>query len=103
MDTIERLDESRNAEHCGKLEAEAYHLRLRRLESREREDRLSRLVAERPDLAATPMPPSTGSDSALVERLQREVALLAEYQRAVVHSRGWRFVQLLRRPFGRAW
>ena len=102
---MDGLDETREAENCGKLEAEAYHFRLRRLESREREDRLTRLVAERPDLAASPMPmPShPRGDAAQVERLQREVALLAEYQRAVVHSKGWRLVQLLRRPLGRAW
>jgi len=103
METIDGLDETREAERCGRLEAEAYHSQLRRLESREREDRLTRLVAERPDLAASPMPPHPGGEAAHVERLQRDVALLAEYQRAVIHSKGWRFLQLLRRPLGRAW
>ena len=91
------------AEDCGELEARAFDSRLRELESREREDRLTRLVAERPDLAAAPAPPLAGGDAAETERLRREVALLAEYQQAVVRSRAWRLIQLLRRPFGRAW
>ncbi len=90
------------ANDCGELEARAFDLRLRAFESREREDRLTRLVAERPDLAAVPPLPPSGAD-AEVERLRREVALLAEYQHAVVRSKGWRFVQALRRPLGRAW
>ena len=90
------------AEDCGELEARAFDSHLRARESREREDRLTRLVAERPDLAAAPAPPSAGGD-AETERLRREVALLAEYQQAVVRSRAWRLIQLLRRPFGRAW
>lgn len=91
------------AEDCGELEARTFDLRLRALESREREDRLTRLVAERPDLAAAPAPPPAGADAAEAERLRRDVAMLAEFQRAVLCSRGWRFVQTLRRPFGRAW
>ena len=91
------------AEDCGELEARAFDSRLRELESREREDRLTRLVAERPDLAAAPAPLPAGGDAAETERLRREVALLAEYQQAVIRSRAWRLIQLLRRPFGRAW
>jgi hypothetical protein len=90
-------------ERYGELEARTFDLRLRELESREREDRLTRLVAERPDLAAAPAPPPLGVDAFEAERLRREVALLAEYQQAVLRSKGWRFVQALRRPFGRAW
>lgn len=97
------LDETRKAEDCGELEAKAFDLRLRALESSEREDRLTRLVAERPDLAALPVQPPGGADASQLERLQREVALLADYQHAVALSRGWRLLQVLRRPFGRAW
>ena len=96
------IDEITEAEHRGELDAEAFDLRLRELESREREDRLIRLVAERPDLAATPAAPN-GPAAAQAEQLQRQVALLAEYQRAVVQSRGWRIVQFLRSLLGRAW
>jgi hypothetical protein len=99
---MDGLDEIMEAERRGELEARAFDLRLRELESREREDRLTRLVAERPDLAAVPAVPS-GPDAAQVEQLQRQVALLAEYQRAVINSKGWRVVQLLRRPFRRTW
>lgn len=100
---MDGLDQTREAERCGELEAKAFDLRLRELESREREDRLTRLVAERPDLAAFPAQPPGGADAAQVERLQREVTLLAEYQHAIAHSKGWRVLQALRRPFGRAW
>ncbi|HWM90325.1 MAG TPA: hypothetical protein VN493_06120 [Thermoanaerobaculia bacterium] len=100
---MDRLDETTEAQRCGQLEAKAFDMRLRELESRERVDRLTRLVAERPDLAAAPAPAPAGADSAQVDRLQRQVALLADYQQAVLRSKGWRAVQLLRRPFGRAW
>ena len=91
------------AEDCGELEARAFDLRLRALESREREDRLTRLVAERPDLAATPALSHGGANHPEVERLRREIGLLAEYHQALLRSKGWRLVQTLRRPFGRAW
>lgn len=100
---MDRLDQTREAERCGELEAKDFDSRLRELESRERQDRLTRLVAERPDLAAFPAPPPGGADAAQMERLQREVALLADYHLAVARSKGWRVLQALRRPFGRAW
>ncbi|HET9227263.1 MAG TPA: hypothetical protein VFR31_11395 [Thermoanaerobaculia bacterium] len=97
------MEETTEAQRLGELEARAFDLRLRQMESHDREDRLTRLVAERPDLAAVPVPLPGGGDAAQVERLQREVALLADYQQAVLHSKGWKLVQMLRRPFGRAW
>lgn len=97
------MDETLEARRLGELEARAFDLRLRRLESRDREDRLTRLVAERPDLAATPAPLPGGVDAAQVERLRREVALLAEFQGALLRSKGWKLLQMVRRPFGRAW
>jgi hypothetical protein len=101
---MNELDEIMAAERCGKLEAGAFDLRLRELESREREDRLTRLVAERPDLAVVPASPTVlGADAVELEQLRRQVTLLAEYQHAVVNSRGWRVVQILRRLLGRAW
>ncbi|HVG10961.1 MAG TPA: hypothetical protein VNM67_24875 [Thermoanaerobaculia bacterium] len=90
------------AKDCGELEARAFDLHLRALESREREDRLTRLVAERPDLSAAPVLSHAG-DSPEVERLRREVGLFAQYHHALLRSKGWRLVQTLRRPFGRAW
>ncbi len=91
------------AEDCGELEARAFDLRLRALEGREREDRLTRLVAERPDLAAIPTLSHAGAHNPEVERLRREVGLLADYHQALLRSKGWRLVQALRRPLGRAW
>lgn len=100
---MDELDQTTETDRCGELEAKAFDSRLRELESRERADRLTRLVAERPDLAAFPAQPPGGADAAQVERLQREVALLADYHHAVARSKGWRLLQVLRRPFGRAW
>jgi hypothetical protein len=100
---MDGLDQTREEERRGELEAQAFDLRLRALESRDREDRLTRLVAERPDLSSFPASPPGGADVAQVERLQREVAMLAEYQHAIARSKGWRLLQALRRPFGRAW
>ncbi len=91
-----------SAQRCGEVEAEAFDLRLRELESREREARLAVLVAERSDLSAAPAPAPHG-DVYTLAQLQRQVEELAAFNRAVLGSRGWRFVQLLRRPFGRAW
>ncbi len=95
-------DETIQAKHLGRTEAEAFDLRLRAIESREREDRLARLVAERSDLSAVGTP-AGHSDTAAIERLRREVDQLATFQRLVMRSRGWRLVQTVRRLFGRAW
>lgn len=97
------MDELGEARRFGRLEAERYDLGLRERERREREDRLIRLAAgaettgeETEDFAAT------GGSSSLW-RLQQENERLAEFHRAVTHSRAWRLIQALRRPFGRAW
>ena len=100
---MDRLDQTKEEKRFGELEAKAFDARLRELESREREDRLTRLVAERPDLSSFPASPPGGADPAQMDRLQREVAMLAEYHHAVARSKGWRLLQALRRPFGRAW
>ena len=100
---MDGFDQTQEEERRGELEAQAFDSRLRALESREREDRLTRLVLERPDLSSFPASPPGGADVIQVERLQREVALLADYQQAVARSKGWRLLQALRRPFGRAW
>lgn len=90
------------SKRCGEIEAEAFDLRLRELESREREARLILLVAEHSDLSAV-LPLAPHGDLHAVQQLQRQVQELATFQRAVVQSKGWRLVQMLRRPFGRAW
>lgn len=95
-------DEIVHTKRLGRMEAEIFDLRLRAVEMREREDRFVRLLAERSDLSAVGTPAGWG-DAARVERLQREVDLLAAFHRAVLHSRGWRLLQGIRRIFGRAW
>ncbi|HEX7183748.1 MAG TPA: hypothetical protein VF756_18085 [Thermoanaerobaculia bacterium] len=95
-------DEIIHTRHLGRTEAEVFDLRLRAAEMREREDRFVRLLAERSDLSAVGTPAGRG-DAALLERLQREIDLLAAFHRAVLRSRGWRLLQAIRRIFGRAW
>jgi len=99
---MSETEEITEAMRHGRVEAQALDLRLRAVEGREREERLARLAGDRADLAAVATHAPHG-DTVLVDRLQREVEQLAAYQRAVVRSRGWRFVQMLRRPFGRSW
>jgi hypothetical protein len=111
----------------GRMEAESFDLRLRALESREREDRLTRLVADGPG-AGVPVATDTSSaaierlqeeirllrqsllaataepaESVVIERLQRQLTVLADFQSALGRSKAWRVLQALRRPFGRAW
>jgi len=99
---MEEPDEIAKEKNAGTLEAQSFDLRLRVLEAHEREDRLVRLVSERPDLAAAPAPFAM-YDAVVVSRLQQQIELLAGFQRAVLRSKGWRLLQALRRPFGRAW
>jgi hypothetical protein len=96
------MDELDDARRLGRLEAERYDLGLRERESREREDRLVRLAAGA-EMAGEPVEfGATGGSSALW-RLQQENERLSEFHRAVTHSKAWRLIQALRRPFGRAW
>jgi len=102
--TNERQDQLEQARQLGRLKAEQLDLTLRRGEQRERERRFARLAwdggGEEPSA-----PEGDESRPALAEiwRLQQDVERLAAFHRAVLHSRAWRLVQLLRRPFGRAW
>ena len=95
-------NELTEARRQGRLEAETFDLRLRAIETREREDRFVHLVAERSDLSTVGTPAARG-DTALIERLKRDIEHLSAFQRAVMRSRGWRLVQLSRSLFGRAW
>lgn len=99
---MDGLDDITTAKDAGTMEAQSFDLRLRVLEAHERGDRLVRLVSERPDLAAAPAPFQI-NDAFVVARLEQQVQSLAGFQRAVLRSKGWRLVQTLRRPFGRAW
>jgi hypothetical protein len=77
----------------GRRQAEKLDAALRELEARERAE----LTAWR----------GTGDSatvsSAELARLHQQVAHLAGFRRAVIASMGWRLLQALRRPFGRAW
>jgi hypothetical protein len=98
--TEHRLAEARRG---GRREAESVDLRLRRMEAREREDRLVRLVAERSDLSTVPTH-SGLLECTRIERLERELGEVSAYQKAIIHSKGWRLAQLARRLLGRrAW
>ena len=59
-------------------------------------------MAERSDLSAVGTPVGQ-RDTVTIERLRREVDLLAAFQRSVVRSRGWRLVQMISRVLGKAW
>ncbi len=92
-----------DAERFGRLEAEAFDADLRLIERRERENQLGRTaLADRGSdtPAQEEAPPVTHTE---VLRLRREIDRLAEFHRTLLHSRSWRLLQALRRPFGRAW
>lgn len=90
------------ARALGRLEAESFDRRLREIEQDERSSRLERIVNLH--LAA----PDAGREVREIRsqdtvRLQREIDRMAEFHRLLLTSRSWRFLQFLRRPFGRAW
>ncbi|HVS00711.1 MAG TPA: hypothetical protein VMW27_29090 [Thermoanaerobaculia bacterium] len=91
------------ARHCGRLEAERFDLDLRERERREREDRLTRLASGGDDtiFVSSAAPPRESSE--LFLRMQRDLEQLSAFQHAVVHSKAWKLIQAVRRPFGRAW
>ena len=90
------------ARRLGTLEAESFDAGLRARERREREDRMSRAVVGADEEGHHPCGPPR-EVSMMVWQLQRDVERLGAFHHAVLHSRAWRLVQLLRRPFGRAW
>lgn len=83
----------------GRLEGEAFDAKLRAREGSEREERLARVAmgAEEVESAGRVVVPG---ELAILRQRNEE---LASFYRAVLRSRGWRLLQLLRRPFGRAW
>ena len=84
----------------GQREAEAFDLRLREEETREREERLAaldRAAGGAEDHEAERVSPGE------VWRLRQEVKQLTEFRRAVLGSRSWSVIQRLRRLVGRAW
>lgn len=90
------------AERFGRLEAEAYEAGLRAIERRERELLMGRSALASDLFAADPDGVPVTSTTELL-RLRREVDRLADFHRTLLHSRSWRLLQALKRPFGRAW
>jgi hypothetical protein len=86
----------------GRHDGEAFALALRQRELRERQERLTLLAwgsdGEAAFSAAEPI-----SSEAEVLRLQHDMEQLASFHQAVLRSRPWRVIQLLRHLLGRAW
>lgn len=98
------MDVLEEARRLGRLEAERHDLALREREGSEREKRLALLSLGVDEPVWEPPSRSTAAESSsTVWRLQQDVERLAAFHRAVVHSKAWRVIQALRRPFGRAW
>lgn len=97
MQQIEELDDSAlaAARERGRREALSFAARLAEVEWRERRELL--------ELASSRVASGGAADSARLHRLERELNELNEFRHAVVHSRGWRLLQGLRRLVGRAW
>lgn len=88
------IEESR---HLGRLEGEAFDRALAAVEREERDERLRQLGGERA------LAEERRDRAEVARRQRREIERLSEWQHTVLSSRGWRLVQSLRRPFGRAW
>jgi hypothetical protein len=88
------------ARALGRAEGERFDDRLRAREGQAREERLGRqlLVAGDDDPGLQP-----GASGAADPRLVHQIEELRRFHAAVIRSRGWRLLQALRRPFGRAW
>src|SRR5258708_7152916 len=116
----EQTEELARAQELGCLKAKAFEHGLRDAEQREREARLARLawsasiagIADIADIAGIAdignFPKGDDrlhreASASTVFRLEQDVERLAAFHQAVLHSRGWRVLQWLRRPFGRAW
>jgi hypothetical protein len=98
-----QTNDREDARRLGRLEAESYDLGLREREGREREERLARLALSADGSWDSGASLANGGSSSTIWRLQQENERLAAFHRAVIHSKAWRLIQALRRPFGRAW
>ncbi|HEV8630426.1 MAG TPA: hypothetical protein VGV61_08920 [Thermoanaerobaculia bacterium] len=88
-------EEIAEARRLGRLEAERFDDELRRREEGD-------IAVVREHLAGEAVA-QVAIGSVDSSRLRRQVEDLASFHGAVMRSRGWRLLQLLRRPFGRAW
>lgn len=96
----ERLEE---AQICGRSAAETFDHKLRERELAEREARLTRMAWGAEDEPLAPWTTNGREPSDEVWRRLQWAEQLAAFHHAVLHSKGWRVLQALRRPFGRAW
>lgn len=83
------LDEARAR---GVAAARALDFRLRLEETLERQELLIEAIQTPADV-----------DRAELEGLRRQVSSFRSFYYAVIHSKGWKLVQVLRRLTGRAW
>lgn len=88
------------ARRRGAQAAETFAERLERIEVAEREA----LISQWSCLSNGGASPSPGcEDAAMILRLKSEIEGLRQFRHAVLHSKGWRLLQLARRLVGRAW
>jgi len=100
--TVSEAAEAAEARRSGRRDGRAFDAALREPELRERQERLTRL-AWGADGEAAFSAAEAPTSSFEVLRLQHDMEQLAAFHQAVLKSRAWRWVQRLRRPFGRAW
>ena len=92
--------ETATSRRLGELEGTSFDAALRQRERDEVEERLAALAAD-PEAQAA-LSPLTRAPAALW-RLQRDLDRYLSFYNSVINSRAWRFVQAVRRPFGRTW
>lgn len=84
---------------AGAQAGEELDSRLREVEHRGRVARAMHFAPPSPSLNPAPTPPNREE----TWRLACELEIVRAFQERVFRSRGWRVLQALRRPFGRAW
>ena len=88
------------AHERGVQEALRFLARIEETEEAERKE----LIAQWKCLSNGGRSPSPGcADAAMILRLKSENEGLRQFRHAVLHSKGWRLLQLARRLVGRAW
>lgn len=86
------------ARERGLLAAAVFEQSLRQEESRQREDLFGRQV-----WAPAGAGQVAGDAAATIQRLQAEVDHYSGFYSAVVNSKSWRLIQVVRRLVGRGW
>lgn len=91
-----------SAAERGRLSASVFCDALRAEEGKERRHLLARTESTR-DSASEAASRSVNGDIVAVSHLNVEIEHLRQFRDAVLHSKGWRLLQLFRRLVGRAW